>query len=71
MKKPITVARQEFAENMVNVINSSELPAFVMLEVIRNCMAELSALADKQYRIEKEQYEKELEEGDSDGKTDS
>ena len=61
MTKPLTVARQEFAENIVELINNSGLPAFVALEILKSCEAELNTLAQKQYEQEKAEYEKSLE----------
>lgn len=58
MEKPLTVARQEFAENIVEVINNSGLPAFVMLEIVQSCERELTKLSQQQYEKDKEQYEK-------------
>lgn len=61
MNKPLTVMRQEFAEQMVDTINNSGLPAFVMLEVVEKCASELSALTNQQYKQDKQAYEKSLE----------
>ena len=61
MNKPLTVARQEFAENIVELINNSGLPAFVALEILKSCEVELNTLAQKQYEQEKAEYEKSLE----------
>lgn len=58
MEKPLTVARQEFAENIVEVINNSGLPAFVMLEIVQSCERELTKLSQQQYEKDKEKYEK-------------
>lgn len=58
MEKPLTVARQEFAENIVEVINNSGLPAFVMLEIVQSCERELNKLSQQQYEKDKEKYEK-------------
>ena len=65
ISKPITVARQEFAENIVELINNSGLPAFVALEILKSCEVELNTLAQKQYEQEKAEYEKSLEDKDA------
>lgn len=62
MNKPLTVARQEFAENIVELINNTRLPAFVMMDILKSCEAELTALSQRQYEQEKAEYEKSLEE---------
>lgn len=61
MDKPLTVARQEFAENIVEVINNSGLPAFVMLEIIQSCERELTKLSQTQYEKDKAEYEESKE----------
>ena len=61
MDKPLTVARQEFAENIVEVINNSGLPAFVMLEIIHSCERELTKLSQTQYEKDKAEYEESKE----------
>lgn len=61
MEKPLTVARQEFAENIVEVINNSGLPAFVMLEIIQSCERELTKLSQTQYEKDKAEYEESKE----------
>lgn len=60
MNKPLTVARQEFAENIVELINNSQLPAFALLEILKSCEAELTVLSQKQYEQDKAEYEKSL-----------
>ena len=58
MDKPITVARQEFTQSLVNLVNSSNLPAFVM----RGALAQMDqALA----QLEQAQLEKDTAEWES------
>ena len=65
MEKPITVARQEFTQDLVNLVNNSGLPAFVM----RSALAQMDqALAQlEQAQLEKDTAEwnqqKEVENG--------
>lgn len=63
MEKPITVARQEFTQDLVNLVNSSGLPAFVM----RQSLAQMDqALAE----LERAQLEKDRAEWESQQKGD-
>lgn len=55
MDKPITVARQEFIENLVNIVNNSGLPAFVM----RNAFIQMN---DTLQQLEQSQLEKDMAE---------
>lgn len=65
MNKPITVARQEFTENLVNLVNNSQLPAFV----IRSALAQMdTALAQlEQAQLEKDTAEWNQQKGEGDG----
>lgn len=58
MDKPLTVARQEFAEQIVNVINESGLPAFIMSDILKTAIAEVDKIAQAQYEADRRKYEK-------------
>ena len=57
MQKPSTVLRQEFVENLAELINTSELPAFVLADVLKNTLTVTQELADRQYQIDKAKWE--------------
>ena len=59
--KPITLVREEFIDQITDIINNAQLPAFVMLDVIRNVERRLSQIAEEQYRIDKARYEQQEE----------
>ena len=65
MNKPITVARQEFTQSLVNLVNESQLPAFV----IRQSLAQMDqALAQlEQAQLEKDTAEWNQQKGEGDG----
>ena len=58
--KPMSVVRQEFAERLVNDINNSQLPLFVIEPILQNALDAVKAAAQKQYEAEKAQYEQQL-----------
>jgi len=58
--KPMSVVRQEFAERLVNDINNSQLPLFVIEPILQNTLDAVRAAAQKQYEAEKAQYEQQL-----------
>lgn len=62
MEKPITVAREDFVNDLVSLINNSQLPMFVVLDVLRSTTDEVREAAKRQYEVEKEKYKKSLEE---------
>ena len=57
MEKPITVARQEFSEALVSLVNNSGLPAFVMRQVLAQMDNALSQLEQAQLEQDKAEWE--------------
>lgn len=68
MNKPITVARQEFSEALVNLVNNSGLPAFVMRQSLAQMDNALSQL--EQAQLEKDTAEWNQQEGADDADRD-
>ena len=62
MQKPITVARQEFINNVQSVINESGLPAFLISDVLKVFLEQLNALEEAQYQRDYEAWTKSQEE---------
>lgn len=62
MNKPSTVARQEFIEKQIELINNSGLPAFVLVDIAEETLAELRRLAKDQYEKDKAAWEAFLKE---------
>lgn len=44
----ITIKHKEFKEKLAELINTSELPAFVMVYVLEDCKHALSIIAEQQ-----------------------
>lgn len=59
MDKPITVARQDFMESLVQLINNSGLPAFMIADIFELTLPSLRTQAQQQYENDKSSYEKE------------
>ena len=57
--KPLTVAREEFIESLVKLINGANLPMFAVESILRDIAAETKAAAQKQYEMDKKTYEEE------------
>lgn len=64
MNKPITIARHEFSENLINLINASGLHAFIIRQVLAQAD---SALA----QVEQEQFDKDMAEWNAQQKEDT
>jgi hypothetical protein len=57
--KPLTVAREEFANALVELCNNAQLPFFVIESILKDVLQEVHAASVKQYEAEKAEYEKE------------
>ena len=44
----ITVARQKFIEALTETVNQSNLPAFVVADVLKSCLEQVNILAQQQ-----------------------
>lgn len=62
MEKPLSVAREDFVNELVELINNSGLPMFVVLDVLKGATEEVKDAAARQYEQEKMEYEKSKEE---------
>lgn len=56
-EKPLELVRLEFLESVVKLVNESGLPAFVMLDVLKDLTSQLSTLAAQQLEEAKRQYQ--------------
>ena len=58
--KPMSVARQDFIEQLVNDVNNCGLPMFVIEPILQDLLSMVKASVQQQYEVEKEQYEKQM-----------
>ena len=56
MTKPITVAAEDFSQNLVKLINESGLPAFVINQILIQMTGDLGKLAKQQYDSDLRKY---------------
>ena len=69
MNKPSSVLRQEFIEKQIDLINTSGLPAFVLVDIIEDTLQQLRILAKDQYEKDKaawDEFQKEKAETEND-----
>lgn len=64
-EKPVTVVRQEFIDGLVNYVNNSNLPLFVIEPILRDVYIEVKTMSQKQYESEKAEYEQRMQMGDA------
>lgn len=58
--KPMSVVRQELSEQLINDINNSGLPLFVVEYILQDMLATVRTAAKQQCEMEKKQYEQML-----------
>lgn len=61
-EKPISVKRVEFINNLVELVNNSGLPPFVVEPILKDALASIQMESEKMYLIEKKQYEEQMSE---------
>lgn len=60
MEKPINIRVKEIEETMVNLINESNIPAFIMKNVIEKIYNQLVKLEQKELEISMSEWQKEV-----------
>lgn len=55
--KPITLLREEFINNVVDLCNNSGLPLFVVEDVIKSLLSEIHSASMQQLEEDKKRYE--------------
>ena len=61
IEKPLTMKRQEFTEQVVELINSYGLPAFVVIGVLEALLPALKQLEQQQLTQDRKLYEEMLD----------
>lgn len=61
MEKPLSVAREDFVHDLVELINKSGLPMFVVLDILKATQDEVKVAAAQQYENERKEYEESCE----------
>ena len=57
MNKPITVARHDFIQQVVDLVNNSGLPAFSVVDILKAVINQMNPLVEAQYKKDLEAYE--------------
>lgn len=58
--KPLTIAKEDFVNNLVELINSSRLPLFIVEYILKDALNEVQAVAVRQLQIDRDKYEAEI-----------
>lgn len=62
MQKPITLIYEDFKKDLGEMINSYNLPAFMVELILQSLLSEVTMLKIRQYEHDKEAYESSLSE---------
>lgn len=60
IRKPLSVAKEEFVNALTDMINNSVLPRFIIESVLKDMYADMKVIARKEYEIDKRRYEDSL-----------
>lgn len=63
-QKPMSVARREFMDKVVKLVNESGLPLFVIEPILKELHGVVQMEAENQFQREKEAYEESLKESE-------
>ena len=64
INKSILLLREEFASNLINLINTSNVPLYVIEPVLANIVNEINKAIQDQYNIELEAYNNAVKEAE-------
>ncbi len=60
MNKPVSIIREEFKNDLINLINNSGLQLFIVEPILQEVFLEVRAAAKNQYELDKKRYEESL-----------
>lgn len=60
--KPLTVARRDYVEDIVNITNKADLPMFVKVEVLERVLDQMRPLAENELKRDEASYRAALQE---------
>lgn len=66
MNKPATVLQRDFKEKIVDAINNSGLPAFVINLTMSQILQDIRLIEEEQYKADLDEYTKSLDKADGD-----
>lgn len=59
-KKPLSVVYSEFNKNLIDLINNSQLPPFVLEMVLKNFCNDIHSLSQRQLEMDLKSYQESL-----------
>lgn len=68
MNKPITIAYEEFKQQLADLINNSSLPTLMIEPILQSYLNEIRTIIKRQYEADKSSYEASLNNVDYENK---
>lgn len=66
IEKPMIIKKKEFAENVVNLVNQSGLPHFIMEPILQDVLNAVHIGIEQEYQTAKSEYEAALKKEEQD-----
>lgn len=60
--KPVTLAKEDFTENLLKLTNDSHLPLFIIEYILKDFLSEIHIASRQQLETDKAEYQKQLDE---------
>ena len=60
IKKPLTVCKQEFIENLLALCQNTSLPAFCIKYILEDFTKAMGDLAEQEYKKDMQEYQQQL-----------
>ena len=60
--KPISLIRKEFKDNLANLINTCNLPAFIIVPILDEFLIQMQTIEQQQYQMDVAAYHRKLAE---------
>jgi len=70
MDKPITIIVDETEKSLINTINDSRLPAFIIEPILEKILGEIKIAKQNQLQVDLEKYQKSLDKDNKDSDKD-
>lgn len=57
MNKPMSMVREEFKQDLIDLVNNSGLHLFIVEPILQEILTEVRVTAKNQYELDKKRYE--------------
>lgn len=61
IQKPVTLVKQEFTESLVQLVNNSNLPLFLVEYILKDVLSSVHSASQQQLEIDMKAYQEQVE----------